>query len=188
LLTYPSFQLVEGLDDAGPALLQLPHEPSSNLGTKHDHRFAGGIEITVMQKPLNLSRFLTTFATSNLDDGRLKFYINFADETSLNSNFLLKSPQAPAQPTGDSTLQSHCGIAGLGGSPYASEKLKSILPMFRHPNPLLFNTASRLALCVIRVNRDVGSVPVEPRLSINPVSFVGGPFFLRPSVNPESPV
>jgi hypothetical protein len=99
-----------------------------------------------MQKPLNLSRFLTTFTTGNLDDGCLKLYINFSNETSLNADFLLKCPQAPAQPTGDSTLQSHCGIAGLGGPPYASEKLKSILPMFRHPNPLLFSTASRLAL------------------------------------------
>ena len=85
-----------------------------------------------MQKPLNLSRFLTTFATGNLDDSRLKLYINFADETSLNSDFLLKCPQVPTQPTGNSTLQSHCRIAGLSGSPYASEKLKSILPMFRH--------------------------------------------------------
>ncbi len=146
LLTYPSFQLVEGVDDAGPAVLQLAHVPSANLGTEHDHRFAGGIEITVMLKPLNLSKFLSTFATGNLDYGRLKFHINLADETPLNPDFVLKCPQAAPHPTGDSTFQSHRGIVGLRGPPHALEECKSILPISRHPNPLLFCTASRLTL------------------------------------------
>jgi hypothetical protein len=146
LLTYPSFQLVEGVDDAGPALLQLPHEPSSDLGTKHDHRFAGGIEITVMLKPLNLSKFPSPFATRNLDYGRLKFHINLADETPLNPDFALKCSQAPTQPTGDTTFQSYCGIMRLRRLPHTLKELKSLLPISLHPNPLLLCTTSRLAL------------------------------------------
>lgn len=99
-----------------------------------------------MQKPLNLSKFLPAFATGNLDDGRLKLQINFAYKTPLNPDFVLKCLQVSTQPTSDATFQPHRRIMGLRGLPHASEELKPILPMFLHPNPLLFYAASLLAL------------------------------------------
>jgi hypothetical protein len=90
LLPYPSFQLIEGMDNDGPTLFQLTYKPSSNLRTKHHHRFATRIEITIILKPLYLSKFLSTFATGNLDDGRFKFHIDLANETPLNPDFVLK--------------------------------------------------------------------------------------------------